>query len=111
VFTTVYDDTNAAGQPYTDVQVFDKNAKYTQPPRPAGDNGHELGVDLAVAGPVMSVSFRADGQAAAWTHETAVNINGNIAHWTGWSNSGAGATLIFTIRYKQARQVCIQNCN
>ncbi len=110
VFTTEFTDKNDAGQPYVDVQVVDKNAKYTQPPKPAGDNGHELIVDLAAPGPITDVAFRAEGEGAGWTHQTALNITETTARWTGWSNSGAPAQLVFTIKYKRAHQVCIKNC-
>ena len=110
VFTTVYEDHNAAGQPYVDIQLFEKNDHYTQPPLAAGDHGHELAVRLAAPGPITNVVFRPDGVASGWTHETAIRINGTTAEWIGWSNSGDAAKLIFTISYKVARQICTANC-
>jgi pimeloyl-ACP methyl ester carboxylesterase len=112
VFTTVFSDKNESGQPFILQQVVDKNGRYTQPPKPAGDNGHEIVVDLAAPGPITDVTYRAEGRAGPWTHQTAINLTDNGgARWIGWSNSGDSALLIFTITYKRAEQVCIKNCD
>jgi hypothetical protein len=91
-----------AAQSRTIVVKFDKNSSYTKPPVPAGDHGHELTVVLSAPGSIEDVSFAAEGEAAPWTHHTRLErISDTQAKWIGWSNSGAPAILVFTIKYRQ----------
>ena len=63
----------------------------SQAPKPAGHSGHELTVDLTELGPITDVTFRPDGKAEGWTHQTAIQITDNTAHGSG------GPTLVIRL--------------
>jgi len=115
VMGTIFDEVNEAGQPFPVTQSFEKNNHYTQPPKQrGGDNntpGHEIKIDYQAPGPIMTLDCGIrPGGGAAWTAQDICSFSGDSAHWEGWSNSGAPATIVFNIRYKRPRQGCIRNC-
>jgi hypothetical protein len=107
VYQTVYDETNSAGQPYVVTRTFQKNSYGTSRRRGCSDC-FEVIITSAVDGPITSLNCTVPDP--GWFHQEVCTFDGTTARWEGFTNTGDPRTVILTIHYKVARQVCIQNC-